>query len=329
MNRGGALLGLGTFRFVLAFFVLSSHLWVRMPHGFAAYAVWGFFVLSGYLMTFVLREKYGFSRAGLGAYARNRFLRIAPTYWLALSIGVVTLVVCNRHGIDLTQLNPAFSMPRSFSEWLFPTTLLVVFPLEGLPVPVANALAIEVSAYLLMPLLASHRSAAWTALALSAYANFRLGFTIESFAERYATFLPCMWPFAIGSLLAHYRDRLRPLARPGLSCAAWMLHGLIWFQWDRWPWTYGLYTSALLSAWLVLSLVDRRSSRADVLIGDLSYPLYLFHTTIGAWLVPTFGFGRSLAFAGAALVGTLLLSLAVVRFFERPLKSWKVSGALG
>ena len=58
-------LGLGTWRFFLALLVAISHLWADMVHGPAAYAVWGFFVLSGYLMTLVLTQKYGTDAGGL------------------------------------------------------------------------------------------------------------------------------------------------------------------------------------------------------------------------------------------------------------------------
>jgi peptidoglycan/LPS O-acetylase OafA/YrhL len=50
-------ISLGTWRFFLAFLVAISHLWAGMIDGPAAYAVWGFFVLSGYLMTLVLMTK--------------------------------------------------------------------------------------------------------------------------------------------------------------------------------------------------------------------------------------------------------------------------------
>ena len=58
-------IGLGTFRFFLAFLVAISHLWENMIGGPAAYAVWGFFVLSGFLMTLILTTKYGFTKQGI------------------------------------------------------------------------------------------------------------------------------------------------------------------------------------------------------------------------------------------------------------------------
>ena len=76
-------LGLGTWRAFLAFLVAISHLWAGMVDGPAAYAVWGFFVLSGYLMTLVLTTRYGTTPGGLRQFALNRLLRIYPSFLVA------------------------------------------------------------------------------------------------------------------------------------------------------------------------------------------------------------------------------------------------------
>src|SRR5438105_2580714 len=80
----------GTYRTILALFVVASHLG-GIP-GFAGYAVFGFYILSGYLMTFILQVNYGYSWSGVLKYAANRFLRIFPLYWVATLISI-TLVI--------------------------------------------------------------------------------------------------------------------------------------------------------------------------------------------------------------------------------------------
>lgn len=137
-------LGFGAWRLLLASLVAASHLWEGMIHGYAAYAVWGFFVLSGFLMTFVLTNKYGFDATGIRTYAFNRFMRIFPLYWLAVIGGMATLWYAGRHGIDLHQINPLFHLPSGTEQWLHVATLFPGFSYGGLPVPVSNALAIEV-----------------------------------------------------------------------------------------------------------------------------------------------------------------------------------------
>jgi len=51
---------LGLLRTTLAIMVMSYHLFVGiLPLG--TYAVFGFYVISGYLMTLVMHESYGYS----------------------------------------------------------------------------------------------------------------------------------------------------------------------------------------------------------------------------------------------------------------------------
>jgi len=295
-----------------------------MIEGYAAYAVWAFFVLSGYLMTHVLKQKYGFSPCGVAAYAFNRLLRIFPGYYVALSIGVLTLVVARCHGVEFTRtLNPEFYLPGGLG-WLNPLTLLSVFPRNGLPVAVSNALALEVTAYLLMPLLAASKPAAFMALIFSAIHAAHLGFDLDSFAERYSTFMPCMLAFSWGSLTRHYDSCLAAVRAPVMSVALWMIHGGAWVCFPYWPWTYGLYVSLLLSSWVVTSLFGQKSGGVDRLFGDLSYPVYLLHSIAGAWLLPIFDNQRSFGLFVTAFAVTLLLSALVVRLIEKPLQVIKI-----
>ena len=319
MRNSGFAVGFGAWRFLLAFFVAISHLYSGMIHGPAAYAVWGFFVLSGYLMTYVLTTKYGFTRDGIRDYAFNRFLRIFPSYWIVSLIGVATILYMQTRGINLAELNPEFQLPHNTSGWAFVVTLLPAFPRSGMPVPVSSALATEVGAYILIPLMAISRPAAWLGLLLSFFMNAAYGFESSSFAVRYSSFLTGLLPFCIGILACHYRASLRRLAAPFLSVTAWLLHCLIWLYYDPWPWTYGLYSSALLSAWVVISLSAVKAGKLDSWLGDLSYPIYLIHTTAAAWLVPIMGFGRSWQFFVWSFLVTLLLSALVVIAIDRPL----------
>lgn len=312
-------LGFGAWRFLLAFLVAISHLYAGMIHGPAAYAVWGFFVLSGYLMTLVLTTKYGFSPAGLKDYAFNRFLRIFPSYWLVSAIGVVTILYMRSRGVDLLGLNPEFQLPQDTQGWAFVVTLLPVFNRSGMPVPVSSALAVEVGTYILIPLMAISRPAAWLGLLLSFFLNAHYGFASASFGARYSEFLTGLLPFAAGALVCHYRHALSYLVLPRLSVLAWLAHCLIWLYYDPWPWTYGLYSSTLLSAWVVLSLAGVRGGKLDGWLGDLSYAVYLIHTTAAAWFLPAMGPSRSMPFFLVSFAVTLALSTLLVIFVERPL----------
>jgi peptidoglycan/LPS O-acetylase OafA/YrhL len=261
----------GTWRFFLAFVVALSHLWAGMIDGPAAYAVWGFFVLSGYLMTLVLSTKYGIAPAGLRQFATNRLLRIYPSFIAAGALGIATILALRPIGIDPAGLNPQFLLPRNVSEWFSNLAMVPFVTQQGLPVPVAAALFVEVWAYALMPLFAGSRGAACLGLALAVCANLQFGFGMATFVLRYCGFATGLMPFAAGAVVYHYRDALRRFASPVLSLLCWCVHGLYWLHDAYWPWTYGLWLSVPLSAWVVLSLAEMKSHPSDKIAGDLSY----------------------------------------------------------
>jgi peptidoglycan/LPS O-acetylase OafA/YrhL len=314
--------GLGSWRFFLALLVVISHLWGGMIHGPAAYAVWGFYSLSGYLMTHVLRYKYGESPSGLRDFAYNRFLRIYPLYGIALLMGALALALAPRMGVNAAELNPEFIWPQNVSAW-FVNASLLPFPSWGLLVPVSGALAVEVGAYILMPLMAFSRAAAWLGLIISFVLNAKYGFETSTFAVRYSSFLTCFWVFAFGSLISHYRDALVRAAYPLPSIIVWALHCLIWLWYDTWPWTYGLYASVLLSGWVIVSLESVRTSRLDTVLGDLSYPIYLVHTVVGVYVLMVGLQIRSFLFFVVALLLTLTLSWLLVVTVDRKINSMK------
>ena len=314
--------GFGAWRFFLAFLVAISHLWSRMIHGPAAYAVWGFFVLSGFLMTYVLQNKYGSSVLGLRDFAYNRFLRIFPAYWVAGVLGAVAIIALPHYGVSLVSLNPQFAWPTGWVGWLG-NIWLVPLPVGNLLVPVSGALAVEVGAYVLLPLMAFSRPAAWLGLILSLLLNGAHGISPENFAIRYTSFLTAFWVFALGALLAHYQTVLSRFSHPVLSVGLWVLNALVWLVYDVWPWTYGLYLSVLLSGWVVLSLASAKVGRMDMVLGNLSYPLYLFHTTVGVFVWVFLPPERSFVFFLVSFVLTLVLSWLVVVCIDERIDGFK------
>jgi peptidoglycan/LPS O-acetylase OafA/YrhL len=322
-------LGLGTWRIFLALLVAISHLWAGMIDGPAAYAVWGFFVLSGYLMTLVLTTRYGTAADGIRRFVRNRILRIYPMFIVAGALGVATILALRQEGIDPERLNPQFMLPQSVWEWVGNLGMIPFLPTRGLPVPVAAALFVEVWAYMLMPLFARNRSAAILGLAVTAAANLQYGFNVASFDARYCGFATGLMPFAVGSLACHYRASLQRFVAPRLSVLLWCVHALLWLANVYWPWTYGLLVSIPLSGWVVLSLIGAESGRADKFAGDLSYPIYLLHTTVGAWFLPLFGLGRGFAFFVVAFVVTLIASWGMLVLIDRPIQHLRSPAATG
>jgi peptidoglycan/LPS O-acetylase OafA/YrhL len=112
---------MGFLRLWLAIAVYLQHLGA---HGWSpAYypingkiAVNSFFIISGFLMQFVIRRNYG----GALAFWKSRFLRIYPVYWLVLAASVLFVVLNQYHQepryyrTDLSLDNPA-----PYPKWHF------------------------------------------------------------------------------------------------------------------------------------------------------------------------------------------------------------------
>lgn len=315
--------GLGCWRFFLSFLVAISHLYGHMIHGPAAYAVWGFYVLSGYLMVFIINERYGDNWAGLRKYARNRFVRIYPLYWIAFLFGCITIFMLQSDALDLKKLNPEFYFPLDWRDGFVATLLFPMLPKSGLPVPVSSALAIEIGFYMLIAIFACQRRSVWAVFVVSILINLNMGIVPETFANRYATFLPSLVAFLAGSLVYHHRGFLQKFRAPCLSMAVWCAHCAVWIKYGSWPWTYGLYVSVLLSTWVVISLESIKEAGVAKLLGEMSYPVYLFHTTVAAWFLDWFGFGRSFVFFAISFLATLALSYFAVVLIDRPFDRFK------
>jgi peptidoglycan/LPS O-acetylase OafA/YrhL len=319
-------MGLGAWRFFLAALVANSHLWAEAISGPPHFAVWCFFVLSGFLMTHILSTKYGSSTTGLTAYATNRFLRIYPPYIAAVALTLASIVLLNANGVDAGKLSPSMGVPNTATDWLWTFSMVHVVPRGGpTPIPWAWALFVEVAAYALMPLLARSRGTTWVAFALGLAANLDLGFQWASYRTRYMGLTTAMVAFAAGALICHYRDQLRRFEAPRLSLTAWCLHCLVGLALPVWPSSFGLLASVLLSAWVVLSLGPITGDRADKWLGDLSYPIYLLHMVGGLWMVPLFGYAKGLAFFAASFAFTLALSWLFVILIGRRVDRFKTA----
>ena len=78
-------------RFILAAAVAQTHLWPLGADWTGQISVFGFYTLSGYLMTRVLNERYGFTWRGTAAFLLNRVLRLWPAYIVLLSLTLLAL----------------------------------------------------------------------------------------------------------------------------------------------------------------------------------------------------------------------------------------------
>ena len=81
-------------RYVLAAIVVETHVWPLGAAWAGQISVFAFYTLSGYLMTRILNERYGFTPYGTAAFAINRVLRLWPAYIVVVALVLVALQIC-------------------------------------------------------------------------------------------------------------------------------------------------------------------------------------------------------------------------------------------
>jgi peptidoglycan/LPS O-acetylase OafA/YrhL len=288
----------GIWRTLLAIEVVAQHLLGVPLIGF--YAVFSFFVLSGFLMTAIMHGTYGYTARGIIRYLGNRALRLYPSYWFAL---LVTLVLIGWFGAaTVAAYNPAMVPPLTPAEWIQNLTIVFadLIPKNVIPrlVPLTWALTVEISYYILIGLGASRtRLTSWGWLGLSlVYVVVIRRLHPEGGGYLYEAIPAGSLPFSVGALAWHYRVELHRLLNrlhiddPRiLIVGRWLLYLTIVAGQGAtgWKWLamFGNWLNIGASALIVCSLFQMKNApplaRIDKAAGDFSYPIYLLHLQMG------------------------------------------------
>jgi peptidoglycan/LPS O-acetylase OafA/YrhL len=204
----------GIFRFVLAIFVVIAH--ILQPPGLSiigGYAVYGFFILSGYLMTLVMNRRYGFTPGGIEKFLLNRFLRIYPTYWLSLIFSIVLLAI-----YIPSELQKYHSLPVLLSSiFVFGLAKGGFFSLSDmLLAPPAWTLEIELTFYIFIALGLGKKKLAVPWLLFTLFGIFLVKiynaiasqFTHQNYGFSYGSLPYASLAFVAGSFIFHYQEKI-------------------------------------------------------------------------------------------------------------------------
>lgn len=189
----------GLYRTILALMVVLLHIggipWL------GGYAVFGFYILSGYLMTLIMHSHYAYNMGGMLRYALNRALRIYPMYWMAC---FMTLALIFWLGESRTAVyHQAMVYPVAATD-VFKNLFLLFPTLDTVRLtPPAWALTVELCFYALIGLgLSRYKALSCWWLAISAV--YHLIAWIWGM-DRYFSVFAASLPFAMGAVLFHYR----------------------------------------------------------------------------------------------------------------------------
>lgn len=334
---------MGIYRFLLACCVVIAHVSANPYVSHAGmFAVSGFYVLSGCLITRVLRDTYGFD---LATFWSNRILRLFPLYAVFLAAGV--LLIFGTPGA--AAFFPAvWHTSPSPIDWL---GVLTVFPM-GLspmdwhfrPVPSIWSVGVELLNYAMLFVFVARSR--WAALLAAVCAAVYHGWSIwhgEDVGARYFPFYAALLPFSLGSLI--YFDvgsRKQISARTAvvlcfpaavIIVAAAVLGGVQ--QTARFEFLfYCNLATQCLAVWALSLMAPIAHRRIDKWWGDLSYPVFLCHWQVAfglTFLLPyrSPGFGLMFATLAASTVVAYLACRAQDAIIEPIRKSIRAKVLIG
>ncbi len=324
----------GILRYLLALFVVVYHL-VDLPTNTGPIAVFSFYLLSGYLMTYVLQRSYGFQLGGTKRFLVNRFLRIFPPYWVAFGLAWVVFHAFPQETADFCVSCVVGEDPMTDLKIFAKTILLVGANTAGKStlVPPAWSLNVEFFFYIAMALLlARKRWMAWAWFGLSVGALALMLVWEWDWETIYFSKAGGAMPFALGSILYFEKDRFKvPKWLFVGACLGYAANFAVTPLMDGGGRLLSIYASLPFMFVMTAFLKDIRPKkhisspllrRTDQLLGDLSYPIFLIHYSFAvlglAFLPPDFmGSDWNLFFW--TLIPIHLAALAIHFGVEKPI----------
>jgi peptidoglycan/LPS O-acetylase OafA/YrhL len=292
----------------------------------AGYAVMFFYMISGFLMSMVLSEKYSPTAAGTTDFYRNRFIRIFSLYWPMV---IVVLIVPDiRHMMLSNSLADKFTnffllgmdWRVSFASYPSDHWDAAIFGLRQ-----AWTLSAELSFYLLAPFVV--RSRKLTVIFLIASAATRACTVYLTGTDQQWTyyFLPSTFVFFLIGHVSYCASRTWPQMN-AKAVAFLLLAGSVGFlliptyaDWD----SPRFWCAALCFAF-ALPGIFRATSKNKFLntLGNLSFPVYMVHVFLIVSL-SDLGFFKSVSWPATTVLLSFLgmtMMSAVVAYvlLERP-----------
>jgi peptidoglycan/LPS O-acetylase OafA/YrhL len=266
----------------------------------AGQAVVFFYIVSGFLMSYVLDSKYPRTKAGTYQFYKSRFLRIYPLWWALVAFSTVTVSAAWLHRSPPGVFSAIFLFG---SDWLvpfvhYPDQYFGFFPVRT---EIGWTLGAEMTFYLLAPWLLRSDRLALAALAGSMAVRIVVLFVVGPSAPTFAKyiiwsyfFLPSTFMFF---MLGHLARRVPYVGTAGpwlsyliLLAAAWFASRNGWAPARDWL-PINLYVAAVLFAIALPGIFEAtKNNRVSNWLGDLTYPLYLTHELTMTALFGLWGF---------------------------------------
>jgi peptidoglycan/LPS O-acetylase OafA/YrhL len=347
---------MGVIRFLLALSVLIVHsspiFGLKLLPGYLA--VRSFYIISGFYMAFIFSEKYAKTDRPIYNFYINRFFRLYPIYLLVviltLLLSVFLGIFFHHYGSLQTYIDQYQQNPTSLDSliMIFVSNFTLIgqdvlsffslgddgrFLFNGLQsemaiqgfffIPIAWTIAVELFFYLITPFIAL-RTLKFNLAVLAVVLAFRL--VLFVFGDVSKEFM--IYRFAptelFWFLLGVISYKISFLQMKQYRAVPLLLFFIIIFCL--------CFYSAMGTDWLILGLVSLSTpsvfklfekNKIDRFIGELTYPLYAGHCLI-LMIVTANRFPKNFGIGPPAFLITLLFSILVYKYFQKPIDKWRL-----
>lgn len=338
-------------RAVAVLAVIGYHFGIAgMPGGFVGVDV--FFVLSGFFITRLLfRDIEEHGRIRLGRFWANRVKRLLPNGLLTILCVLAASILLLPHYRLANISQDALAAAAFFANFHFADRAIDYFHLDDPASPLLHywSLAVEEQFYVALPLLMTlvafgtrirKRTTIVTLLAVMAVASFAGSLIALEHSQPAAFFQPWYraWQLACGGLVGMVFDRRETIPQAfragGALCGFLAILASIVLLHDDLsypgPWALGptLGTAALVfgvdAGRLATPIARFLALPPMVMIGDMSYSLYLWHWPVSIFMAELWPATGEPAFILVGLAVTGALAAGAYRLVERPIHHWQL-----
>ena len=307
---------MGTLRFVFALSVLLGHIQINYPI-LPIYAVQGFYIISGFYMSYILNEKYKLPTNNFLFY-KKRLFRLLPTYWLIAFISLIIAFLyfikgqSNIFFFDFNNFPPntslltyLFIIITNIIVWgqdlalfmgISPETGYLFFSelsfaeeypmLRYMAIPVAWSVSSEFTFYFIAPyILRNRKKIVFCLFVISVISNFITNYYGLNNSNWRFRFFPSILMYFLAGYYAYILYKIIELHKLSTkykyACLLFLISALTIFL--NLQISYALHSMFLICLCTITIpylFYSYKNSISDRTIGELSYPLYLFHPAI-------------------------------------------------
>lgn len=262
---------MGTYRLILAIAVLLSHSGVfffGINQGVAA--VISFLIISGMVITKLIEKRFSHD-GGIREFYIDRALRIYPQYMFYLILAISIYSALNMQHFDIIRfLVNAINIPLNFFVNIN-TDYIVIAP--------SWSLALELQFYIVIPwLILSNRKIIAAYISLIFYFICYTGL-LDTDYFGYRMLSGMLFVFLTGSMLADFRNNALHIAIIYLATLA-MYAASFHFKFNLLIYNNEVLLGMIFGLPIVMALTLVKFGRADIVMGNVSYGLYINHTII-------------------------------------------------